>query len=41
MKVVAVTNTRKREELFQADLVIESMTDVCAEDVEKLLGVEV
>jgi len=40
MKVVAVTTTRKREELQSADLVIDSMKDLNAYSFKKLLDEE-
>jgi beta-phosphoglucomutase family hydrolase len=37
MKVVALTTTRQREELGAADMVVESMEELSADDFEKLL----
>jgi len=37
MAVVAVTNSRSREELDQADIVVDSLAELNAEDFEKLL----
>ncbi len=38
MAVVAVTTTREREELTEADLIVDSLAELKAEDFEKLLG---
>jgi beta-phosphoglucomutase len=38
MAVVAVTTTREREELGEADLIVDSLAELKAEDFEKLLG---
>ncbi|MHC4069033.1 MAG: HAD family hydrolase [Planctomycetota bacterium] len=38
MAVVAVTTTREREELGEADLIVDSLAEAKAEDFEKLLG---
>jgi beta-phosphoglucomutase family hydrolase len=37
MKVIAVTTSRAREYLVQADVVIDSLADICAKDVDSLL----
>ena len=37
MKVVAVTNTLKRQELTEADIIVDSLTEISAEDITKLL----
>ena len=38
MAVIAVTTTRQRAELSQADLIVDSLAELKAEDFEKLLG---
>ncbi len=38
MKVVAVTTTRKREDLNQADVVVDSLAEISVEDIAKLLS---
>jgi beta-phosphoglucomutase len=38
MAVVAVTTTRERKELAEADLIVDSLAELKAEDFEKLLG---
>ncbi|MCK4958556.1 MAG: HAD family phosphatase [Planctomycetes bacterium] len=38
MKVVAVTTTRKREDLHQADVVVDSLAEISAADIAKLLS---
>ncbi len=38
MAVIAVTTTRQRAELSQADLIVDSLVELKAEDFEKLLG---
>lgn len=37
MKVIAVTTTRAKEDLNKADVVVDSLIEISAEDVEKLL----
>jgi len=38
MKVIAITTTRPRKDLHQADLIIDSMTELTAESFSSLLG---
>ena len=37
MKVVAITTTRKRQELAEADMIVDSLMEISAEDITKLL----
>ena len=37
MKVIAVTNTRPRQELTEADMIVDSLMEISAEDITKLL----
>jgi hypothetical protein len=38
MRCVAVTNTHSRESLGEADLVVDSLEEVTAEDLAALIG---
>ena len=40
MKVVAVTNTNSREDLHQADIIVDQLTEVTPEDFQKLIAAE-